>query len=376
MGDQVPEDASGTVFWPIPGENTYSAYASQGTSGFLILMKITQLDIARQANVSQSTVSRVLSGDEKVDGELMERVKVVLERENYHVNARARGLRKRTSGQIGLVLKRPTGGLEDDPFVSTLISCMTEVLSSSQYVLCVDLASSSEEQAQIYEQMLRSDRVDGVVVLEPEMRDERLTRLLEDQFPFVVIGDPGEAEVPSVDNDNVMAGYLATKHLVEGGRKRVGMLAGPKDVRFSEDRIQGYVRAVREVAQAPLIWHSEFGLRFAREAADKILDSTQAPDGLVVLDDVMAVSTAGVAHRRGLAVPTDLALVGFNNSGFCDLVEGGLTSVDLKMETMIRTATLELLELLNGKKACRSTRMIVPCSLVERGSSASRRAAL
>ncbi|HIG12668.1 MAG: LacI family DNA-binding transcriptional regulator [bacterium] len=332
-------------------------------------MSATQFDIAKEAQVSQATVSRVLSGDEKVDGVLRLRVQRVLEEKNYHVNAHARGLRRRASGQIGLVLKRPSGGLQDDPFVALLISSMTEVLGRASYSLCVDLASSTEEQAAILERMLRSDRVDGVVLLEPEMHDERFTRLCEDDFPFVVIGDPGRVAAPSVDYDNVRAGYLAGQHLIEAGCERVGMIAGPPRVRFSENRIAGYSAALRDAGQEPTVWHSPFGLRAARQVAGEGFDSSDRCDGLVVLDDVMAVGAAGAAIERGLRPGRDLALVGFNNSGFCDLVEGGLSSIDLDMETMIRCATDELLSIVRKRSRWNTRRRVIPCRLVQRGSS-------
>ncbi|MCB9916300.1 MAG: LacI family DNA-binding transcriptional regulator [Planctomycetes bacterium] len=333
-------------------------------------MRITQHDIARKANVSQSTVSRVLAGDAKVDASLRRRVQEVLEAENYFRNARAAGLRKRSSAQVGVVLKRPARSLEGDPFVSVLVSCMTEVLRPADYHLCVEVASSSAEQAHIYEQLLRSDRVDGVVVLEPEMRDARFAQLLEDRFPFVVVGDPGEVAVPSVDNDNVMAGALATRHLLEAGCARVGMIAGPDEVRFSEDRIRGYVQAMRAAGQPPRVWHSAFGPRAARETARRAFDEDAPPDALVVLDDAMALGAVSEAQRLGLRVPEDLALVGFNDSGLCELVEGGLSSVALNIEDLIRKATEELLEMMRGRKPIRRTRELVPCSLVARRSSA------
>lgn len=332
-------------------------------------MRITQHDIARKAGVSQSTVSRVLSGDRKVDPSLRHRVRQALEAENYHPNVRAAGLRKRTSGQVGLVLKRPQGSLVDDPFISLLISALTDVLNRRKYLLCVDVASSAEEQAVIYEQLLRSDRVDGVVLLEPEAGDPRFARLLEDSFPFVVIGDPGEVAAPAVDNDNDGAAYLAARHLIEAGCEEVGMLAGPQGVRFSDDRVRGYVRAVREAGQAPRVWHSDFGLHAAGAEASRALDGSRRPDGLVVLDDIMAVGAAREASRRGLRMPADLAMVAFNNSSFCELVEGGLTSIDLNIETVIRTAADQLLDILMEKKTCQRSRSLIPCSLVVRGSS-------
>jgi DNA-binding LacI/PurR family transcriptional regulator len=299
-------------------------------------------------------------------------VGVVMRESNYHLNKRASSLRKKMSGLIGLVLKRPEGGLRDDPFVSCLISEITEVLAGSDFHLCVDLAHTAEEQSRIYDEMLRTDRVDGVILVEPEAHDARLERLLADEFPFVVIGNPASAVVSSVDNDNVMAGRMAALHLVESGCRQVGMLAGPKDVQVSSDRVLGYNFAMQQAGQTPMIWHSDFGHKAAEMTAAGLISKPGRPDGLVVLDDHMAVGAASAIRSAGLSIPDDIALVSFNNSSLCDLVEGGLTSVDLNVESLIRQAARILLKRVESKNGTPISRRVVPCELVRRGSSSPR----
>jgi DNA-binding LacI/PurR family transcriptional regulator len=333
-------------------------------------MRVTQQDIARMARVSQATVSRVLAGDARVESHLRLRVLEAMEKKKYFADSRARSLRSRQAHLIGLVLKRPQGGLKDDPFFSRLISEITSCLSGTPYHLCIDIATSAEAQTELYEELLRTRRVDGLLVVEPEASDPRMAQLQKDQFPFVVIGNPGSVQVDSVDNDNVLAGRMAALHLVEGGFRSVGFLAGPKGVHVSDDRLMGYSLAMREHHLAEQVYHSDFGIGGAEERALAILGSADRPRALVVLDDFMAMGVSMAARMLGLKIPEDLALVSFNDTSLCQAVEGGLTSVNLKVEQIVSQALSILTDRIeNGGPE--TVRSIVPCELKVRKSSQS-----
>ncbi len=329
-------------------------------------MRVTQQDIARIANVSQATVSRVLAGDEKVDAESRERVLQAVKTKNYKVDVRARALRgAQSTGLIGLVVNRPPGGLADDPFFARLTAEIIDYLSGRPYHLCLE---SSSDQAAVYDEMLRTRRVDGLILVESEARDERIARLRKDNFPFVLLGNPLASEVVhSVDNDNVHAAEIATRGLLDGGFRRVGFLGARRGVTVSDDRIAGYQRAVRGRQDEHLIWHADFGSDAARLAALQILSKPERPDALVVLDDYMAMGVVLAARELDLRIPHDLGMVAFNDSNLCDLLEGGLSSVSLNIDQMVRAACDALLAIIEGGDA--PVRTIVPCELRERGSS-------
>jgi DNA-binding LacI/PurR family transcriptional regulator len=334
-------------------------------------MRITQQDIARIANVSQATVSRVLSGDSRVEQDIRDRVLRTMQENNYQPDVRARSLRKKRAGLVGLVVKRPVGGLGDDPFFANLISHILDFLGGRPYHLCLEMVATQSSQEAVYDEMLRTRRVDGLILVEPEARDERIHRLQQDNFPFVLIGNPinDEGGICSVDNDNLFAGEMATLHLLNAGYRRVGMLAGPHGIAFSEDRIIGYQRAIRQRQDAELIWHSDFGFVSAREAAFEALLGADRPDALVVLDDFMAMGVVVAARSLGLRIPEDLGIASFNDSSVCDLVEGGLSSVSLNIPQIVRSACGRLLKIIEGKEVHGPRRMIVPCELRVRGSS-------
>ena len=334
-------------------------------------MRVTQQDIARIANVSQATVSRVLAGDEKVDAESRERVLTAVQRKNYKVDVRARSLRGAAgTGLVGLVVNRPPGGLASDPFFARLTAEIVDYLSGRPYHLCLEGVDPRVGGVAIYDEMLRTRRVDGLILVESEARDERIARLRRDRFPFVLLGNPlASEEVHSVDNDNVHAAEVATTHLLDAGFRRVGFLGARRGVTVSDDRIAGYQRAVRGRQDEHLIWHADFGSDAARAAACEILQTPDRPDALVVLDDGMAMGVVLAARALGLRVPHDLGMVSFNDSNLCDLLEGGLSSVSLNIDAMVRAACDALLAIVEGRPEDAPLRTIVPCELRARGSS-------
>ncbi|MBS1714635.1 MAG: LacI family DNA-binding transcriptional regulator [Armatimonadetes bacterium] len=331
-------------------------------------MRVTQQDIAKYAQVSQATVSRVLAGDERVEPEIRDKVLEAIEQHNYRADVRARNLRKQSTGLIGLAVKRPHGGLDGDPFYTSLISEILDGLDGTPFHLCIETVAEGKSQWNVYDELLRSRRVDGLILVESEAQDERLVRLQCDRFPFVLIGNPMGAKVWSIDNDNVYAGQIATQHLFESGYRHVGFLAGRPGITVSDDRIEGYARIAHQYEAPVTVFHSDFGLEAACETAMAALAGPQRPDALVVLDDFMAMGVVVAARRAGLRIPQDLGLVSFNDSNVCLMLDGGLTSVSLDIPRLVHTALETLLDVVSGD-ASEPKRAIVPCLLQVRGSS-------
>lgn len=338
---------------------------------------VTQRDIAEMANVSQATVSRVLTGEALVDAETADRVARVMKDLNYRPDAAARNLRHRNSGLIGLVVKREPGALHDDPFFANLISDIIDELIDTEFHLCVEIASESV-QSSVYDDLLRTRRVDGLILVESQAKDDRIGKLQADNFPFVLIGNPEgnpfSHSIYSVDNDNREASFLATQHLIENGFRRIGFLAGPAGVTVSEDRVAGYTAALALAnLNEPIIAHAEFGLAGALKAAETMLSQTHAPDAIVVMDDYMAMGAMIAARRLRKSIPADIGLVSFNDSAICEALDGGLTSVNLNIREIVKVAVNILMNLINEDSVPgENRRFIVPTELSVRQSTRKR----
>lgn len=331
-------------------------------------MRVTQQDIARLAQVSQATVSRVLAGDERVESDIRDRVRQVMREHNYQPDVRARSLRQKRTHLIGLVLKRELGTLEGDPFFALMVSEIVECLAGSPYHLCVEIATDEARQRYVYDDLLRTRRVDGLILVESEPSDERINRLQEDRFPFVLIGNAGgNPDLLATDNDNTVAAEIATKHLFEAGYRRPAMLAGPHGLTVTQDRVAGYQCAMDRAGLAPFVRHSGFGMDAAREAADKLFAEGGDFDSMVVFDDFMAMGVLQAARKHQISVPKQLGVVSFNNSLLCGIVDGGLSSVNLQIDKMVRWSVDRLLEVIEEKPMQGANQVTFPCELVARG---------
>jgi DNA-binding LacI/PurR family transcriptional regulator len=242
---------------------------------------LKQAEIAKLAGVSQATVSRVLKGDPQVNAEMRERVLAVVQQLGYVPDARAQSLRSQRTRLLGLVIHRAPDALAGDPFFSALIAMIVEQAGRYDYHLCVDTARTARSQRAIYEELLRTRRVDGLILVESETQDRRIERLSREGFPFVLIGryEPEDA-VCSVDNDNIGAAYMATDYLLRTGRRRVAYLGGPAGLTVTRDRLQGYKAALEAhgVGYDPCrVVFADFNARSAASATTESAQPIAAP---------------------------------------------------------------------------------------------------
>ncbi|OYT75568.1 MAG: hypothetical protein CFK49_02605 [Armatimonadetes bacterium JP3_11] len=335
------------------------------------MAELKQVEIARLAGVSQATVSRVLKGDPQVNDTMRQRVLAVVRELGYVPDARAQSLRSQRTRLLGLVVHRASEALAGDPFFSALIASIVEQAGRHDYHLCVDTARTARSQRAIYEELLRTRRVDGLILVESETHDKRIERLSCEGFPFVLIGryEPIDA-VCSVDNDNIGAAFMATDYLIRSGRKRIAYIGGPAGLTVTRDRLQGYKTALEShgVGYDPhRVAFAEFNERSAASAMAELLYLTPPPDAVVGMDDLIALSAMREAKRQGRRIPEDIAFIGFNDSPLCHYVEPRLTSITVDIPALARRATEMLIMLIEGHEP-QPKRQIVPARLVKRES--------
>lgn len=335
------------------------------------MSELKQTEIARIARVSQATVSRVLNEDPQVNEDLRQRVLAAVEAYGYVPNARAQSLRAQHSHTLGLVLHRAPSSLANDPFFSSLIASILEYGGKHGYHLCVDAARAVHSRRAIYEELLRTRRVDGLILVESETNDERMARLNEQGFPFVLIGryELGDG-VYSVDNDNVGAARMATEYLLSRGHQRIAYIGGPAGLVLTRDRLFGYRNALEAAGlkyDPALVMFGDFSEQSGYRSARDLLTLTKRPSAILALDDVMAIGALQAAKEHKLAVPTDVAIIGFNNSPLCSYVEPALTSVAVDIPALARAATEMLIDLIEGRPVS-TKHAIIPAQIVKRES--------
>jgi DNA-binding LacI/PurR family transcriptional regulator len=330
---------------------------------------LTQKRIAELAEVSQPTVSRILGGDTGVDPAIRDRVLELVREHGYQPHAQARGLRTRRTDTIGLAVRRGRPDFAKDPFYAELITAVMDRTTAHGFQLSISASRTADGERLFYDSLFRSSRVDGLLILESYVYDERIERLREHNFPFVLIGRyDGSSDIFSVNNDNVGGAQALMRHLLERGHRRVGFICGPADLAVSQDRLHGYCAALNEAGipfNPHLVAEADFGEQGGSQAAQALLE--HKPSAIMAFDDLIALGALSEIKKTGLRVPQDIALCAFNDSLFCPHTDPPLTSMRLNVQQLGTHAADLLIARIKDAKM-KPKQVLVPCELVERGS--------
>jgi LacI family transcriptional regulator len=300
-------------------------------------------DVAAAAGVSVGTVSNVLNQPDKVAATTVERVQTVIAELGFVRNDAARQLRAGRSRSIGLVV--PDAG---NPFFADV--ARGAEARADEDALAVLLGNSDENAAREdnYLDLFREQRVNGVLITPASDDTDKLLRVQASGIPVVLV----DREVPgstfcSVSVDDVEGGFLAARHLLQIGRRRLAFVGGPEGITQVAQRLDGARRAVAEVPGATLevIRMPALTVLHGRAAGEEIAarDVGERPDAVFAANDLLAVGTLqALTLMRTIRVPEDIALVGYDDIDFATAAVVPLTSVRQPAQLIGRTA-VELL---------------------------------
>ena len=321
--------------------------------------------VAAEAGVSRSTVSRVVNGSSHVSPDVLAAVNAAIDRLNYIPNRAARSLANRQTMAIALVVPEDTGRFFGDPFFAEIVQGITAGLEHSDYVLNLQLASPTAPSEKTIKYLLGGN-VDGAIVVSHHSGDAFFTTL-DATIPVVFGGRPYHPELHSnnyVDVDNAAGAAMGTQYLIDAGRRRIATIAGPDNMQAAIDRTEGWYRAVREAGLADdLCVHGDFTMASGAAAMRELLQRDPHLDGVFVASDLMATGAISVLRDRGLTVPGDVAVVGFDDSSAATSGEIRLTTVHQPSREMGEEMAGMLLALLRGESPERErvmpTRMVI-----------------
>lgn len=275
----------------------------------------TIYDLAELAGVSAATVSRALAGKSMVSSKTSERIRKLADKHGFRPSALARNLRTRQRGAIGVVvpLGHDRGQHLSDPFFMTLIGFLADELSERGYDLMISRVIPNQDNW--LSALIDADRVDGFIVIGQSDQSSVLDRIAQNYLPLVVWGGfmQGQAHC-SVGTDNFLGGKIATEHLIERGCRRIAFLGNPQAVEPSL-RLEGAKAAIRArndiiLVDAP----AHFASQVSGSDIDGFLDQTkQMPDGIFAASDLIALTAVQVLASRGLSVPGDVKVVGYDD---------------------------------------------------------------
>ncbi|GLH98276.1 LacI family DNA-binding transcriptional regulator [Phytohabitans aurantiacus] len=331
-------------------------------------MRARLSDIAQQAEVSEATVSRVLNDRPGVSAETRQAVLTALDVLGYERPAR---LRKRSAGLVGLVVPEL-----DNPIFPAFAQVIESNLAQSGFtpVLCTQTPGGVTEDE--YVEMLLDRQVSGIVFVSGLHADttadhERYRKLLARPLPIVLVnGYVTGVDAPFVSCDDSEAGELAVSHLVALGHRRIGLISGPRRFMPVQRKLAGYRSAMKRLVgtvDEDLISLSLFGVEGGQAAAARLLD--QGVTGIVCGSDLMALGAIRAVRQRGLSVPGDVSVVGYDDSPLIAFTDPPLTTVRQPVIAMAVAAVRALIDEIHGQAAPRSEYVFRP-ELVVRASTA------
>ncbi|MDX6739728.1 LacI family DNA-binding transcriptional regulator [Actinocorallia sp. A-T 12471] len=333
-------------------------------------------DIAAQAGVSEATVSRVLNGRPGVSPGTRQAVLGALDVLGYDRPPR---LRQQRAGLIGLILPELTNPVFP-VFAQTLESAL--VMSGYTAVLCTQTPGGVREDD--YTELLLERDVAGIIVVSGMHADStsdlgRYKRLTDQGLPLVLVnGYRDDVDVPFVSNDDVASIEMAVEHLVSLGHTRIGLAVGQARFVPSIRKSEGFARAMRgllgETDPESLIATSLFTLEGGQAAAAQLLD--RGCTAICCGSDIMAIGAIRAARQRGLRVPEDVSVVGFDDSPLIPYLDPALTTIRQPVREMAIAAAGQLLEEIGGNRVPRTELLYRPELVVRRSTAPAPRPAL
>ncbi len=332
-------------------------------------------EIAKLAQVSRSTVSRVINNDPNVSPKTRERVQQVIQELNFQPNRAARRLAGGRTHILGLVIPTSVHRLFTDPYFPLLIQGVTSVCNAQDYTMMLWLAEPEFEQ-QMIGQITQDSLIDGVIIASNVFDDPLVQALRSSHLPSIQIGRPRrQVDASYVDVENRSAARDAVALLLRNGRRRVATITGPDNMVAGVDRREGYLTALQEHDLQPvpeLIVEGDFSEAGGYEAARRLLP--HRPDAIFAASDAMANGALRAIKEAGLRVPEDIALVGFDDMPFAALADPPLTTVRQPVARTGMVAAETLIDLIEHPGSS-PRRIILPTELIIRQSCGTRRAA-
>ena len=326
--------------------------------------KITLADIAESAGVSPATVSRVLNGDPRVAADRVERVNRAIQELGYSPNRAARTL---VTGKTGLVAAVIDSNLNvfADPFWGQITTGISQALQEANFSALLMVRPLDVEDPSVVAS-LAPGQVDGAIFF--QLHNDDTVNLLQDMgLPLVVVGRPDESsKLVYVDSDNFGGAVKATEHLVQRGCRRVATVAGNQQLSSGRLRLEGYRTALSQAGvpfDESLVAYGDWTDESGAAAMRALLDARPDIDGVFVANDLMALGAMSVLEERGLKVPDQVAVVGFDNMFGGRLGRQQLTTVEQDVQGLGAKAASMVIQMIDGGKP---SSVVLPTTLLVR----------
>ena len=324
-------------------------------------------EVARVAGVSVATVSRVLNKNLNVKPKLRQKVLDAIQELNYQPSGIARNMRNQSARVIGLIITDI-----QNPFFTSLVRSVEDVAHQNHYTILLCNSDEDTEKEQLYFEVLSQERVAGVILVPSTSLSNK--KIFKYKFPIVLVDRfVKDLDADSVTIDNELGAYEAVSHLIKLGHSRIGIVYAPTNVSTALGRYTGYKQALQEnniAFEDELTQMGDFKEQGGYIAANKLLDLSIPPTAIFSTNNLMTLGVLKAIHERGLKIPEDISIVGFDDMPWLSFFTPPLTAVRQPIYEIGKIAAELLLERLKGKATGQYQKIVLKPELIVRGSSA------
>lgn len=337
------------------------------------MKRATIKDVAELAGVSTATVSHVINNTRHVEANTKQSVILAMKELGYQVNSLARSLRSGETKTIGLIVPDAS-----NLFFADIARQIENIGYENGYSVILCNSDNDIEKQRHYINTLIAKQIDGAIFISAGESSEDLEKLANSNIP-VVVADRNVplslADVVLLDNEE--AGYLAVRHLLELGHRKIGCITGPFDISPSMQRVSGYKRALQEYGVSVLedyIVAGDFTFKGGNTSMGVLLNLENRPTAVFVLNDMMAIGAISTARRFNLQVPQDISIVGFDDIELASAINPSLTTIAQPIQEMAKIAAERLIDkMISGGFDLENEKFLLKAKLIIRESTAPNR---
>ena len=321
--------------------------------------------VAEKAEVSVNTASRAINNKPDINEETKKRVLQIAKELGYIRNAAAVALRTKKTGTIGVVIAD-----NRNPFYAEVLNGMEEAAREKNYHIILANTQRDYKKEEEAINLLLVKRVDGLLITPVQDKDDDIKNLIDANIPFVVVGrDFENIEVDAIYNDEVKGGFLATEYLIKKGHKRISLIDGFLYKSPAKGRLEGYKKALNKYRislDESLISVGDINIEDGYERTKQMLEKNLDFSAIFAYNDMMAFGAMQAIKEKGLRIPEDIGLVGYDDIPFSSLISPALTTIRLKKQDLGVESVKLLFSRINGNRK-KTKKIMLDVELITRG---------
>jgi len=326
---------------------------------------ITLKMVAERAGVSVNTASRAINNKSDINEKTKKRVLKVAQELGYVQNATAVALRTKKTRTLGVVIAD-----NRNPFYAEVLNGMEEAAREKNYHIILANTQRDYRKEEEAINLLLAKRVDGLLITPVQDRNDDIKKLIEANIPFVIVGrDFENIEVDAVYNDEVKGGFFATEYLIKKGHKRIAFINGFLHKSPAQGRLEGYKKALKEHGiplDDMMVSVGDIDVEDGYERTKQMLEKNLDFTAIFAYNDMMAFGAMQAVKEKGLRIPEDIGLVGYDDISFSSLISPSLSTIRLKKQELGAESVKLLLSRINGSRE-KMKKIMLNVELIVRG---------